>query len=56
MRPALTLPREFAIRVLTGYVPLNTARNLVFSGGSAMDLEASKVIRVETNGKMVTIK
>lgn len=29
MRPSLTLPKEHAVRVLTGYVPLDLARAVV---------------------------
>ena len=54
--PALTLPREFAVRVLTGYVPLDTARELATMGGSAMIFDGGRVISVETNGKQVTIR
>ncbi len=55
MRPALTLPKEFAIRVLTSYVPLHTARELATFGGTALVIEEAKVITVEP-GKLVTIK
>jgi hypothetical protein len=56
MRPALTLPIEFAVRVLTGYVPLDTARDLALNGGSAHVFETGQVILVEAKAGQVTIK
>lgn len=56
MRPPLTLPKKFALKVLTGYVPLGTAQDLAVMGGSALIFDGSRVLSVEVNGKQVTIQ
>ena len=56
MRPPLTLPKKLALKVLTGYVPLGTAQDLVTTGGSALIFDGGRVLSVEVNGTLVTIQ